>query len=139
MISIKKSAIAATSLVAVGLAFVVAGCGNGATADTTKSEAMGNTQSGGAVVLNGAGSTFVKPAMDKWIDEYKKADANVQVNYQGVGSGAGISQYEEGTVDFGATDAPASADDLKKMPPTVQVPVVSGPVAVTYNLPGGTN
>src|SRR5690349_20275191 len=107
MINKKKSAVYASGLVVLALAVVMTGCGSGAststTTDNTKSETMGNTQSG-AIVLNGAGSTFVKPAMDKWIDEYKKSDANIQVNYQGVGSGAGISQYEEGTVDFGATD-----------------------------------
>ncbi len=138
----KKSAYYASGLVFLGLAFAIAGCGSGSnegSTTTTTGTTTNNAASGSAVVLNGAGSTFVKPAMDKWIDEYKKTNSNIQVNYQGVGSGAGISQYQQGTVDFGATDAPASADDLKKMPPTIQVPVVSGPVAITYNLPGVTN
>src|SRR6185503_3724104 len=56
--------------------------------------------------INGAGSTFVYPIMSKWAAEYAIANPNVQINYQAIGSGGGIRQVSEGTVDFGATDGP---------------------------------
>jgi phosphate transport system substrate-binding protein len=133
MMNINRTAFQAVGIVAATLALALAGCGSGATTGSTTA-ATGS----GTVDLNGAGSSFVNPAMSKWIDEYKKVNANVALNYASVGSGQGISNYESGLVDFGATDAPAKADDLKKMPPTIQIPVVSGAVAVTYNLPGVT-
>ena len=89
------------------------------------------------VTLNGAGSTFVNPAMSKWAYQYNIDHPNVTINYQSVGSGAGISQYKAGTVDFGATDAPLSDSDLATMPaPTIHIPVVAGCVVLAYNIPG---
>jgi phosphate transport system substrate-binding protein len=74
--------------------------------------------------------------MSTWAYAYQQAHPGVTINYQAKGSGAGISQYKEGTVDFGASDAPLSDSDLKSMPtPTVQFPVVAGGTALAYNLP----
>jgi len=87
------------------------------------------------VALTGAGSTFVEPVMTKWISEYQKKDASVSVNYQGIGSGGGIRQLSAGTVDFGASDAPMTADEEKgAQKPVVHIPTVLGAVVVSYNL-----
>lgn len=87
------------------------------------------------VSLTGAGSTFIYPILSKWIDVYH-TKAGVEINYQAVGSGAGIQQIKNQTVDFGATDAPLNDADLKTMPKKVlQIPAVAGAEAVSYNLP----
>jgi phosphate transport system substrate-binding protein len=87
--------------------------------------------------LNGAGSTFVNPIMSKWSSEYNKAK-NVEINYQSIGSGAGIRQVSEGTVDFGATDGPMSDEQLAaaKVGKILHVPLVMGAVLPAYNIPG---
>ncbi len=59
-----------------------------------------------ALSLTGAGATFPYPMYSKWFDEYHKKDPNIQINYQSIGSGGGIRQVTEGTVDFGASDGP---------------------------------
>jgi phosphate transport system substrate-binding protein len=93
--------------------------------------------SSNTVALNGAGSTFVYPVMGRWIQDFHQSHANVQINYQSIGSGGGIQQVKAGTVDFGASDAPLSDGDMSPpMPPVIQVPESAGPVCVTYNLPG---
>ena len=99
--------------------------------------AIGAVAPTAATTLNGAGSTFVFPMMTKWSSVYHNAHPDVDFNYQPVGSGAGIAQYKAGTVDFGATDAPLSDDDLKSMPhPTFCLPVVSGAEVLSYHLAG---
>lgn len=86
--------------------------------------------------LTGAGATFPNPIYSKWFDAYHKA-TNVQINYQSVGSGAGIRQFTEGTVDFGATDSPMNESQLAAVQGNVvHLPTVLGAVVVTYNLPG---
>src|SRR5262245_60480554 len=87
------------------------------------------------VTIVGAGSSFVNPIMTRWIADFQQNNANVRINYQSVGSGAGIEQLGKGLVDFGASDAPLSDDKLKTMPPLVQLPESAGPVCITYNLP----
>src|SRR6266851_4854718 len=66
-----------------------------------------------ALSINGAGATFPYPMYSKWFDEYHKKNANIAINYQSIGSGGGIKQVTEGTVDFGATDGPMNDDQLK--------------------------
>jgi phosphate transport system substrate-binding protein len=91
-----------------------------------------------AVELTGAGATFPYPIYSKWFDLYHKS-TQVQINYQSIGSGAGIQQVKAGTVDFGASDAPLSNAQLKDMPRKVlHFPAVGGAVALAYNLPGFT-
>jgi phosphate transport system substrate-binding protein len=89
--------------------------------------------------LNGAGATFPQPLYTKWFDVYDKL-TGVQINYQGVGSGAGITQITNGTVDFGASDAIMTADQQSKVEaaggPILHIPMTSGAVAVIYNLSG---
>ena len=90
----------------------------------------------GAQRLTGAGATFPYPIYSKWFDLYRQK-TRVEINYQSIGSGAGIQQVKAGTVDFGASDAALSNDRLKEMPRrVVHVPTVAGAVVLAYNLPG---
>lgn len=85
--------------------------------------------------LIGAGATFPYPLYSKWFDVYNRA-TGVRVNYQSIGSGGGIRQFIQGTVDFGATDSPMTADQLKAVEGNVaHLPTVLGAVVLTYNLP----
>jgi len=85
--------------------------------------------------LTGAGATFPNPIYTKWFDAYNKK-TGIQINYQSIGSGGGIRQFTEGTVDFGATDGPMNESQIQAVAGNVlHVPAVSGAVVVTYNLP----
>jgi phosphate transport system substrate-binding protein len=90
----------------------------------------------GSVALTGAGATFPYPLYSKWFSDYDKAK-HVRINYQSIGSGGGIRQLSEQTVDFGASDSPMSDEELAKAKggPILHVPTVIGAVAVIYNLP----
>jgi phosphate transport system substrate-binding protein len=86
--------------------------------------------------LRGAGATFPAPLYSKWFDAYNQA-TGAQIDYQAIGSGGGITQLRNKTVDFGASDAPLSNSDLAKMPgKVVQIPTVAGAVAIVYNVKG---
>jgi phosphate transport system substrate-binding protein len=85
--------------------------------------------------LNGAGATFPNPIYSKWFDAYHKA-ANVAINYQSVGSGGGIRQYTDGTVDFGASDGPMTDGQIAAAKGAViHIPTVMGAVVLTWNVP----
>ena len=87
--------------------------------------------------LNGAGATFPYPMYSKWFSEYHKAHPDVQINYQSIGSGGGIRQVLEGTVDFGASDGPMSDEQLAKAKVKIlHIPTVLGAVVPAYNVPG---
>ncbi len=87
--------------------------------------------------LNGAGATFPNPIYQKWFSEYHNAHPGVAINYQSLGSGAGIAQLQKGTVDFGASDGPMNDDQLSQTPFKVfHIPTVMGAVVPTYNIPG---
>ena len=90
----------------------------------------------GAQDLTGAGATFPYPIYSKWFSDYA-TKTGVKINYQSIGSGGGIRQLSEQTVDFGATDAPMSDADLAKAKggPVLHIPTVLGAVVVTYNVP----
>ena len=91
----------------------------------------------GAVSLHGAGATFPNPLYQKWLSEYEKVKSNVRIDYQSIGSGGGIKQLKEQTVDFGASDAPMKDEDLKSAPGEIlHIPTVLGAVIITYNLAG---
>ena len=97
----------------------------------------GGPNAGGNVSLQGAGATFPNPLYQKWLSEYGKLHANVRIDYQSIGSGGGIKQIKEQTVDFGASDAPMKDEDLKSAPGEIlHVPTVLGAVVITYNLSG---
>lgn len=87
--------------------------------------------------LNGAGGSFPNPIYQKWFSEYSSAHQGVHINYQSVGSGAGIRQVSTGTVDFGASDGPMSDQQLKESKvPILHIPTVLGAVVPVYNVPG---
>jgi len=89
------------------------------------------------VLLNAAGATFPYPIYSKWFDVYHQSHSNVQINYQSIGSGGGIRQLLAGTVDFGASDAPMTDDQLKQAKVKIlHFPTVLGAVVPTYNISG---
>jgi phosphate transport system substrate-binding protein len=90
----------------------------------------------GSSQIIGAGSTFIYPIMTRWISEFQGKHSGVQINYQSIGSGGGIQQLKKGLVDFGASDAALDDQQLKDMPPVIQIPESAGPVCITYNLEG---
>ena len=100
--------------------------------------ACNNNGSGSSsVALQGAGATFPAPLYQKWLSEYGNLHPNLKMDYQSIGSGGGIKQIKEQTVDFGASDAPMSDADLKSAPgEIVHIPTVLGAVVITYNLEG---
>jgi len=88
-------------------------------------------------LINGAGATFPYPLYSKWFDVYTKVNPAVRFNYQSIGSGGGIKQLINRTVDFGASDAPMSDQQLADAPARLfHFPTVLGGVVITYNLPG---
>jgi phosphate transport system substrate-binding protein len=88
------------------------------------------------IQLNGAGATFPYPIYSKWFSEYQKIHPNVQINYQSIGSGGGIRQITERTVDFGATDGPMTADQMHGASGIMHFPTVLGADVPVYNIPG---
>jgi len=87
--------------------------------------------------LTGAGATFPTPLYTRWFSDYQSDVArDVQVNYQPIGSGGGVKQIMERTVDFGASDTPMSDAELAKAPGILHIPMTMGAVAITYNLEG---
>ncbi|HXG92065.1 MAG TPA: phosphate ABC transporter substrate-binding protein PstS [Blastocatellia bacterium] len=107
-------------LIIASLTFALAGCSS-------------------ALRIQGAGATFPNPIYQKWFSEYNKANPKVRFDYQSIGSGAGIKQITERTIDFGGSDAPMKDEDLKKAPAEIlHIPTVLGAVVITYNLPGVT-
>lgn len=94
-----------------------------------------------ALSITGAGATFPYPIYSKWFDEYRKKNPTVEINYQSIGSGGGIRQVTEGTVDFGASDGPMNDEQLKAFQEKhgfgiLHFPTVLGADVPTYNIPG---
>jgi phosphate transport system substrate-binding protein len=115
-------------LVSLSCLAVFAGCLSGGSGNTS-----------GPVHLQGAGASFPSPLYQKWLSEYGKLHSDVKIDYQSTGSGAGIKQIKEQTIDFGASDAPMKDEDLKSAPAEiVHIPTVLGAVVLTYNLEGVT-
>jgi phosphate transport system substrate-binding protein len=85
--------------------------------------------------INGAGATFPFPLIDTWRVEYQNIKPDVNINYQSIGSGGGVKQFTEKTVDFGASDAPLSEEEEKRAPGVVHIPETIGSVVAAYNLP----
>ncbi len=94
---------------------------------------------GADLLVNGAGATFPAPLYAKWFSEYNKRFPDIRINYQAIGSGGGIKQITEKTVDFGASDAPMSDEELAKAPGVIHVPTVLGAVVIIYNEPSVAN
>lgn len=121
-------------LAAVTTAFVVA-CGSNSDKKPDSASAPAASTSSGAD-LTGAGATFPQPIYTKWVSRYV-AKTGVKINYQAIGSGGGIKQLQEQTVDFGASDAPMSDSDIAKAKggAVLHIPTVVGLVAIAYNVP----
>ena len=118
-------------IVLITAALIAAACSGQRIGNGSGSTATG----GGTVSLQGSGSTFVKPLMDKWTSEYGKVETSIRADYQSTGSGAGIKAIQGQTVDFGATDAAMTDDEIKQSPAELlHIPVVLGAVVLTYNL-----
>src|SRR5512144_100556 len=124
------------ALGAVGaLALGVPACGSGDNNDKGSSSA---SVADGGGSLNGAGATFPQPVYDEWGARFKDKTGTT-INYQGIGSGGGVAQFTAGTVDFGASDAAMTDDEVEaasKKGEPVHVPSVFGAVTVSYNLDG---
>ena len=92
---------------------------------------------GQSVIINGAGATFPFPLIDTWRVEYQSVNPSVNINYQSIGSGGGVRQFTERTVDFGASDAPLTQEEMQGLPSTpVHIPETIGSVVAAYNIPG---
>ena len=123
-------------LLAIPLAAALACGGEKRAGGADSGAANASTTSG--TDLTGAGATFPYPIYSKWFGDYA-ATAGVKINYQSIGSGGGIRQLTEGTVDFGASDAPMTDAELAKAKgPILHFPTVLGAVVITYNLGGVT-
>ena len=94
---------------------------------------VGSVARADALLINGAGATFPFPLYSKWFSEYNKLHPDLRFNYQSIGSGGGIKQITERTVDFGASDAPMLDAEMAKAPGVEHIPTVLGAVAVVYN------
>ena len=116
------------------LCLAVVACGKEQAKSPSDSTAVASS---GSVDLTGAGATFPYPLYSKWFSDYA-TKTGVRINYQSIGSGGGIRQLSEETVDFGATDGPMSDDELKRAKggAVLHIPTVLGADAVIYNLPG---
>ncbi len=126
----RRAALALLTTFCLAFAFACSGAGGGGTGP-------GGGPAGGAVRLQGAGATFPNPLYQKWLSEYGKLHPDVRIDYQSIGSGGGIKQIKEQTVDFGASDAPMKDEDLKSAPgELLHIPTVLGAVVLTYNLQG---
>ena len=87
------------------------------------------------ITINGAGATFPFPLIDTWRIDYQKVHPEVNINYQSIGSGGGVKQFTEKTVDFGATDAPLTQNESQKASGAVHIPETIGSVVAAYNIP----
>ncbi len=123
----RVSRISRLSLIVAIVSFVVGGMfwGHSAVADD-------------AVTLQGAGATFPAPLYQRWFAEYNKLHPNVQVNYQALGSGAGIKNFQQNLVDFGASDAAMTDEEMAAVKQgVVLIPATAGSIVLVYNLPDG--
>jgi phosphate transport system substrate-binding protein len=107
-------------------------------AESAKSEGAQKPPAPETIDIQGAGATFPYPLYSKWVSEYQKVDPRVRINYQSIGSGGGIRQITERTVDFGASDAPMNAEELAKTPGILHLPMTIGAVVLAYNVPNVT-
>ena len=119
----------------LALSLSLTACGGSPTTDSSGTET--SSTSGKSVTLTGAGASFPAPLYQKWFFEYNKQNPNVKVTYQSVGSGAGVEQFTQQTVDFGASDVAMKDEEIAKVDRgTVLLPMTAGSVVLAYNLSG---
>lgn len=138
-----------TSIPVLALTLSLAACGGQQTADNnTSKDATGTATDttatnptkkldlGGNIALTGAGASFPAPLYSSWFTDLNKKYPNLQVNYQSVGSGAGVEQFIKGTVDFGASDVAMKDEEIQKVDKgVILLPVTAGSIVLAYNLP----
>ena len=118
------------ALFASAVFFLLVGCSN---KNPNESPAGGG---GGGVKIQGAGASFPAPLYGKWFKSFGSSRPNVQVDYQSVGSGSGVKSVIDKTVDFGASDAAMSDEEIGRVPGGVQlIPMTAGSIVIAYNLP----
>lgn len=139
--------VATASIVAIMLMipYLVAGIEDGINAYgqiTPPSQLQEQQQGGGGqgqnIIINGAGATFPFPLIDTWRVEYQSVNPSININYQSIGSGGGVKQFTEKTVDFGASDAPLSEEEMQALSSStpVHIPETIGSVVAAYNIGG---
>jgi phosphate transport system substrate-binding protein len=138
--------VATASIVAIilMLPYFVAGIEDGINAYgqiTPPSQLQEQQQGGGQgqnIIINGAGATFPFPLIDTWRVEYQSVNPSISINYQSIGSGGGVKQFTEKTVDFGASDAPLSEEEMQALSSStpVHIPETIGSVVAAYNIAG---
>lgn len=149
-ISVKNNRVK-TTISVVALTLGLAACGGDSSPNNTaNTDNSGNTQNtaattpaknldlGGDVTLTGAGASFPAPLYQTWFTELNKKYPSLKVNYQSVGSGAGVEQFTKGTVDFGASDVAMKDEEIAKIPAdkgVMMLPVTAGSIVLAYNLP----
>ena len=128
----------------IAVSFSLASCqsqtAQAPTGTESASPAASSAASGGGdganVSLTGAGASFPAPLYQRWFADYKQQHPNVQVSYQSVGSGAGVEQFTQGTVDFGASDVAMKDEEIAKVGKgVVLLPMTAGSVVIAYNVP----
>ncbi|VEP12380.1 phosphate transporter subunit; periplasmic-binding component of ABC superfamily [Hyella patelloides LEGE 07179] len=120
----------------LALSLSLASCGGSETATSDGGDAGGNAGGGQSVSLTGAGASFPAPLYQRWFAEYNKQNPNVQVTYQSVGSGAGVEQFTQKTVDFGASDVAMKDEEMAAVDQgVVLLPMTAGSIVLAYNLP----
>lgn len=98
---------------------------------------LGLNANAAQTLINGAGATFPFPLYSKWFSDYQKHKPEVAINYQSIGSGGGIRQFLDNTIDFGASDAPMNEEQLAKAKtPVLHIPTTLGAVVMSYNVAG---
>src|SRR5438445_398338 len=131
MTKIRK--LAGAGALALTIALVAGACSSNSS--SSSSGASGGGFEGDA--LTGAGATFPDPIYEQWFKDVEQAEPSAKINYQAIGSGGGVEQFTAKTVDFGASDAPLQADEIKALPsPYVELPTVLGGVVIAYNVSG---
>lgn len=132
----KMGALASVVVLALGVAACGSSSKTSSSSNTSSASKTATTPPSGSGTISGAGSTFAAPVWEQWAS----AQSGLTVNYQSVGSGAGITAIENKVVDFGASDPPLKPEDeeaiAKNGSPAVQIPMFFGAITVSYNLPG---
>ena len=133
-VSLSKKALLAPIL---ALSLGLTACGGGSDTTTDDAASDGGVAGGESVSLTGAGASFPAPIYQRWFSEYNKENPNIQVSYQSVGSGAGVEQFIQQTVDFGASDVAMKDEEIEQVERGVALlPMTAGSIVLAYNLPG---
>ena len=128
----KNRQLAGAGALALTIALVAAAC------SSSSSSSVGASDGGfEGVGLTGAGATFPDPIYEQWFQDFQQVEPGAKINYQAIGSGGGVDAFTNQTVDFGASDVPLQAEEIKALPgPSIELPTVLGGVVISYNVEG---